>query len=96
MSKHELHWQSGYVLFARESHTRDFQPATHQCVLCGLCMCFYITMFLDMREPVLLVSVPGNTCCCEQMFGLIKNVKSKTKMSLADEHVEGHVQISAR
>jgi hypothetical protein len=50
---------------------------------------------LDKRKHIsLLSSVFGSSYSSEQMFGLIKNVKSRTKTHLSEEHLVGCMRIA--
>jgi hypothetical protein len=40
--------------------------------------------------------VSGTTCLCEQLYTLMKNVKSRTRMCLTDKHLEGCIQIATK
>jgi hypothetical protein len=48
------------------------------------------------KHVLLMSSVFGSNYCCKQLFGLKKNVKSRPKMFLNDEHVEGCMRIATR
>jgi hypothetical protein len=74
------------VILKHRFSTRE-PYAVLQCVLYGsnvFITCFMCSHhdekhFPDIRKPVLLMSlVSGSNCRCEQLFSLMKNVKSKT------------------
>jgi hypothetical protein len=48
------------------------------------------------KKILLVSSLFGNTYRCEQVFSLIKNVKSWTKTRHTDEHVEERMLIAVR
>jgi hypothetical protein len=51
--------------------------------------------FPDIRKDVLLVpSVFGSNYRCGQLYSLMKNVRSRSRTRLTDEHLEGCVRIA--
>jgi hypothetical protein len=71
------------------------QPAD---VFCALCAHFYNIVSLCMmknsdfdirKQALLLSSVFGSACCCEQLHSMMKKVRSRTRTCVADEHLAG-------
>jgi hypothetical protein len=64
--------------------------AQHRFSLRGPSVCFvqsaYAAFFCNTVSP--------NNYSCEQLLSFMKNVKSRTKSHLTDEHLEGRMQIA--
>jgi hypothetical protein len=50
---------------------------------------------MSIRKHVLLMSsVFGSSYRCEQLFSIMKNVRSRTRTRLTDEHLDGCMRIA--
>lgn len=55
----------------------------------------YSTKYPEIRtEALLMLSLFGGTHYSEQLFSVMKNVKSRTRMHLTDEYLEGCMRIT--
>jgi hypothetical protein len=46
------------------------------------------------KHALIISSALGSTFCCKQLYSLMKNIKSRIRMNLTDEYLEGCILIA--